>query len=195
MPKTMVPGLTPYTPTARFFHWLMAVLVILQITAGLIMVNTGPEGSLLHTISSTLKLYDGHKLMGIVLIGLVALRIGYRLLNGAPPDEPTLEPWQKETSHMVHGWIYGLLLAVPLLGWLGISLYPAVVLFGGGLEVPGLAVPNREQSVGVFLLHAYAAFALIALIAMHVGAALYHHVIRGDDTLRRMLPGLPPRRD
>ncbi|MCB1510107.1 MAG: cytochrome b [Hyphomicrobiaceae bacterium] len=182
------PGTWNYSPFARAMHWLMAALVIFQIAAGLIMTADVPESSVLGRISAALSLYDLHKLLGMLLLLLIFVRIGYRVIAGAPDDEPTLEPWQKEASHFTHAWIYLLLIVLPLVGWIGISLYPAVVALG--IKIPAILPPDRKASVIAFAIHTYAAFVLIALIAMHVGAALYHHVIRKDGVLVRMLPGL-----
>jgi cytochrome b561 len=178
---------------ARRLHWLMAALVILQVIAGLIMVNA-PEGSLLARMSDTIGLYNGHKLLGLLLLALVLIRLAWRIAHGAPPEEPTLTVWQRETSSLVHSWIYLGLIVVPLLGWVGISLYPALDV--GWFKIPSLVTtPNEASSTVVLAAHAFAAFVLVGLIVMHVGAALYHYFIRGDGVLARMLPGLrTPRR-
>jgi len=179
---------------ARTLHWLMAALVLFQIATGLVMVYEGPEGNLWSRLTDVFDLYSLHKLLGLVLLALVLIRIAYRVSHGAPPDEPTIEVWQQEASHFVHAWIYFLLILIPLLGWLGISLYPAVLLFGA-FEVPSLVPADRAKSAAVFAAHAYAAFTLVGLIILHISAALYHHFVRGDDVLRRMLPGLRERKD
>jgi cytochrome b561 len=186
-------GVQAYGPTARLLHWLMAGLVVVQVTAGLIMVYAAPPPSLLGRLSDALGLYSVHKVLGLTLLALVLIRIAYRVLHGAPPEEPTLAVWQHETSSLVHAWIYLALIVVPILGWVGISLYPALVVFDR-FTLPSLTAPDEAKSVAVFAAHAIAAFTLIALVAMHVGAALYHHFIRGDGVLRRMLPSLRPRR-
>jgi cytochrome b561 len=171
----------------------MAVLVALQVTAGLVMVYAAPPG-LLATLSDTLGLYSAHKVLGLILLALALIRIAYRVARGAPPGEPTLAVWQRETSWLVHAWIYLALVLVPILGWVGISLYPALAVFDR-FSLPGLTAPDEAKSVAVFGAHAIAAFALVGLVAMHVGAALYHHFVRGDGVLLRMLPGLRTRRN
>jgi cytochrome b561 len=194
MPLPDTPHMPVYRTVARRLHWLMAGLVVIQIVAGLVMVYEGAEGSLVVRLAEALSLYDGHKLLGLVLLALVVVRLAYRIRVGTPADEPTLEPWQREASHLVHAWIYLLLIVVPLLGWAGVSLYPAVVLFGS-FSIPAILSPDRDASAAVLAAHRYGAFALIGLIGAHVGAALYHHYVRGDDVLRRMLPTLrAPRR-
>ncbi|HUS98255.1 MAG TPA: cytochrome b [Hyphomicrobiaceae bacterium] len=183
-----------YSPTARVMHWLMAALIIFQFAAGLIMVYDGPKPNLLATVSDSLALYDTHKLLGVALVALVLVRISYRILRGAPADEPSMEVWQREASHFVHAWIYLLMIAVPLLGWIGVSLYPALVVYGA-IPLPALLSPDRARSAVVLAAHAAAAYVLIAMIAMHVGAVFYHRVIRRDGVLRRMWPGLGTRKD
>jgi cytochrome b561 len=181
-----------YAGTARLLHWLMAVLVVLQIGAGLIMVYRGPEPNLWATLTDTLSLYSAHKLLGLILLALLLIRIAHRVGRGVPPEEPTLAVWQREGSRLVHAWIYLLLMVIPVLGWIGISLYPALVIFDA-FAIPGLLPPDQPKSDSVFAAHKYAAFALASLIVVHVAAALYHHFIRGDGVLRRMWPGLGAR--
>lgn len=176
-----------YGPTARMLHWLMAALVLIQVTIGLVMVSGGPERDIFATVTDALALYDVHKLLGVVLLGLAALRLVNRLRRGTPPQEPGLDVWQREASALVHAWIYLLLILVPVLGWVGISLYPALTLFGS-VALPALSAPDKAASAPVFVAHALAAFVLIGLIVVHVAAALHHHFMRGDGVLRRMLP-------
>lgn len=183
------PGVISYRWPARALHWLMVGLIVFQLLAGLIMVYEGPEGNIWGRIAGALQLYDLHKLLGLVLLALVLVRVLYRVIAGAPADEPTLEVWQREISHLVHAWLYFLMIVIPVLGWLGISLYPALVIFGS-IPLPGLVAPDRPLSEVVLKAHAYAAFTLIGLLLVHVAAALYHHFVRRDDVLQRMLPRL-----
>lgn len=174
-----------YSPPARALHWLTVALIFVQIPVGVFMVRYAyatefkwPSG----------QLYDAHKLMGLVILALVAFRLIYRLVNGAPPDEPTLESWQKIVSHITHWALYALLIAVPVLGWLAISYYGPFKPFG--ISLPALVAENQDRATLVFRLHMIAAFTLAGLIALHIGAALFHFVVRKDGVLARMLPGL-----
>ena len=189
-PQPNPPGVgLAYSPMARLLHWLTVAFVAVMVPVGLIMTSRAE-----HNIwdGLTNALYSSHKLAGVLLLVLVAVRLGYRLLRGAPADEPGIEAWQRLASHLTHWLIYVLLVAVPVLGWIGISLYPALDIFGV-FKLPGLVAPNQPQSGTVFMLHKLGAFALLGLVAMHVAAALYHHLVRKDGVLRRMLPGLKPR--
>ena len=178
-----------YSPAARHFHWLTFALMAVQVPLGKIMEHRGNDLNIWDDLTNTL--YSWHKLIGMVILVLVLARLAYRLTNGAPADEPTLEPWQKIVSHLTHWGIYGLLLLVPILGWVGISYYPALDVFG--FKLPALVSPNEAMSKKVLIAHALGAFALVGLIGMHVGAALFHYIVRKDGVLNRMLPSLPRR--
>lgn len=184
-------GVEIYSPAARRFHWWTVALILVQVPLGLAMAYRGNVLNVWDSLTNTL--YSSHKTIGLFILLLVVLRLGYRLTHGAPTDEPTIEPWQKLVSHVTHWAIYALLLVVPVLGWLGVSYYPALDLFGL-VKLPGLVAPNQDSAAVVFYWHATAAFVLIALIGMHFGAAMFHHVIRKDNVLARMLPGLMRRR-
>lgn len=190
-PAVAVTEVLVYSPMARALHWLTVAFVALMIPVGLYMVW---RGAATNFDATTNTLYSAHKLAGFLLLWLVVARLGYRLVNGAPPDEPTLEWWQKAGAHLTHWGLYALLLAIPLLGWYGASLYGARGLFFG-LSLPAIAAENPKAAEWVFKLHFWAAMLMLCAIGAHVGAALYHHVIRGDGVLRRMLPGLKPRGD
>lgn len=180
-----MPAQEVYRPFARHMHWLTVALVAGLVPVGLFMTYRGNTLNIWDGLTNSL--YSAHKLTGFVLLWLVVVRLGYRLLRGAPADEPTLTPLQKRVSHAVHWAIYGLLLAVPLAGWLAVSLYPSLGLFGL-FNLPALVGPNQEMAARAFLAHKIMAISLVALILAHVGAALMHHFILKDGVLRRMLP-------
>jgi cytochrome b561 len=170
-----------YSLAARRLHWWTVLLLAIQAPLGLFMVRLGAATDF---AEPTGKLYDSHKLIGLAILMLALARLAYRLAHGAPADEPTLEPWQKGASHITHWALYALLISVPTLGWLAISYYGPFEPFG--IKLPTLAVQNDAKATQVFHWHRLAAYALILLIGMHVGAALFHYVIRRDGVLRRM---------
>jgi cytochrome b561 len=129
-------------------------------------------------------LYNAHKLTGIVIFFLVLARLAYRLTQGAPADEPTIEWWQKAAAHATHWSLYLLLLLVPIVGYLGISLYPALDVFG--IPLPSIAPANQQAAERVFFLHWVGAVLILLLVSAHVGAALFHYFIRKDGVLQRM---------
>jgi len=178
-------GQRVYSPVARRFHWATAAGVLVMIPLGLAMTYRGNSMNVWDGLTN--GLYSTHKLLGFLLLWLMAGRLAYRLLRGAPPDEPGLLWWQKAASHTVHWLLYGLLLIVPLLGWIGVSLYPSLGIFGL-FDLPALAAPSEAAAKRVLALHGWLAWLIGALAAVHVGAALHHHLILKDGVLRRMLP-------
>jgi cytochrome b561 len=178
-----------YPAGARHFHWITAAFVFIMVPVGFYMVYRG-ETTNFDALTNTL--YSNHKLAGFILLWLVVARLGFRFIKGAPSDEPSLTPLQKTVSHLVHWVLYGLLLVVPLLGWIGVSLYPALGI-PFGLSLPALTTPDEKLAETVLNLHKLGAILLTLLVLANIGAALFHHLIRKDNVLRRMLPGLKAR--
>jgi cytochrome b561 len=176
-----------YSQTARRFHWWTALIVLIMIPLGIVMSYEGPAFKLAEV--TTGRMNSAHKLLGFVLLWLIVARLFYRIRNGAPRDEPTLTPLQKGVSHATHWALYLLLLAVPLSGWIGVSLYGAREIFGL-FSLPPLSGVNQPLSDKVFVFHFWGAMLILALALMHISAGLFHYFIRKDGVLRRMLPRL-----
>ena len=181
------PQVEVYSPTARRFHWYVVALILLQFPIGWGMTYRGGELNIWDSLTNTL--YSSHKLIGMIILLVVLMRLGYRLVHGAPKEEPTLETWHRNASATNHWGLYALLIVVPLLGWLGVSYYPALDIFGL-FKLPGLVAANKETAESVFEYHGIAAFVLLAFAGVHIAAALYHYFIRGDNVLARMIPRL-----
>jgi cytochrome b561 len=180
-----------YSGRARTFHWLTVALVLVQVPLGLAMVYRGKWLDLFDAVTNTM--YSSHKLLGMIILIVVVARLLYRFAHGAPADEPTLATWQKVISHLNHWGLYLMLIVVPLLGWLGVSYYGALDIFGL-FSLPALASQDQAQADAILGLHLLAAIALVLLVGLHVAAALYHYFIRGDNVLGRMWPALLRRR-
>ncbi len=176
-----------YSAGARHFHWWTFAFVAIQFILGFAMLVRASWLDIWDFLTNTL--YSAHKLLGMIILLLVIARLFYRLRRGAPDDEPSLEPWQKIISHLTHWAIYALLILVPVIGWFGVQLYPALDVFGL-FSLPAVVPPNQATSAWVLWLHSITAFALAFLLVMHVGAALFHHFIRKDGVLARMVPWL-----
>jgi cytochrome b561 len=172
-----------YGAPARWLHWLMAFLIAVQLPVGAIMSY---RGNILDLWNATTDfLYSAHKLLGSVLLILVVVRFLVRMIVVSPPPEPGLARWQVLVASANHAGLYLLLLIVPVLGWLGASLFPALDVFGV-ISLPPISGADRAASDTVFLLHGLAALLLTGLIFLHVGAALFHRFVRRDGVLRRM---------
>jgi cytochrome b561 len=174
-----------YSAPARLLHWWIALLIAVQVPVGAVMSY---RGNILDLWNATTDfLYSLHKSLGFVLLILVVIRVLVRLIRGSPDPEPGLARWQVRIAVANHAGLYLLLLVVPLLGWFGASLFPALDLFGV-ISLPSISEPDRAASETVFALHGLAALLLVVLAGLHIGAALYHHFVRRDGVLRRMLP-------
>lgn len=178
-----------YSAVAMALHWAIALLIVLEIGLGLRM--EGPPGAI------TFAVYQLHKSVGITILVLTLVRIGWRWTHRPPPpgDGPS---WEKRLAHAVHLGFYGLLLAIPLSGWLIVSASRTgidTVLFGlvpfphipgiPGLEpAPRAAVEEAAETA-----HRLLGYALYGLLALHVLGALKHHLVDRDHGLARILPG------
>ena len=175
-----------YSGIARFFHWLTVILLLVTIPIGLAMTYRGGELNIWDTTTNVL--YNSHKALGVIILAVVLMRLAYRLIHGAPADEPTLTGLQKLVAHVVHWTLYGLLILIPIIGWIGVSMFPALELFGL-FKLPALAAPDQATAKWMFEVHEILGKLLLALIALHVVAALGHHFVLRDGVLRRMWPG------
>ena len=158
-----------YTGTAKLLHWVIALCVIAAIPMGIAMLRVG-SGPLQN------QLFDLHRSFGALILGLMALRIIWRLFHKPPPLDIELAPAQRFAAEATHILLYVLLLAIPIGGWIGTNMYPAQISVFGLFTLPAL-------------IHGWAGFAVGGLVLMHIGAALHHHFIRKDGLLNRMLPG------
>ena len=173
-----------YSFAARALHWLVAAFVICMIPLGLYMVS---RGAATNFDALTGKLYDLHKLAGFTVLWLILLRIIVRLRRGAPPPLAALTPLERIASTAVHHLLYVMLLVVPLLGWAGISAYPALNIFGL-FNLPGILPANEPLANKIFSVHGLLAQGLGILALIHIAAALRHRFIKHDGVLRRMWP-------
>jgi cytochrome b561 len=176
-----------YKRTARVLHWVTVALVAIQLPVGLYMTYRGNTLNVWDAVTG--GLYNGHKVAGLIILLVVLWRLGYRLTRGAPSDEPTIEPWQRFASHLNHWGLYILLICAPIAGYIGISLFPALDIFGL-FSLPGLVAPDKEAAKTAFAVHKLLVVLLVLLIAVHVAAALFHYFVRKDNVLGRMIPRL-----
>ena len=177
-----------YTPAAKSLHWLMAIMILGMLTLGLYMheLPFSPE---------KLQLYSWHKWFGVTLFLLVWLRLAWRLWHPAPKLPATLSPLMRGAAHAGHAALYILMIAIPLSGWLMSSAQGFQTVWFGLIPIPDLIGRDRMLADALVLVHKTLNLALMLLLAVHVLAALWHHFILKDDTLRRMRLNLNPVRN
>ncbi|HEV8694536.1 MAG TPA: cytochrome b [Lysobacter sp.] len=172
---------------SQLLHWLIVLLIFGLGIIGLVMVDL-PKSPRYFWV------YDLHKSFGLTAIALVLLRLAWRFYAGAPNPVPGTPTWQERIATATHWLLYLLLFAVPLSGWLFDSLSGLRPLRWFGLfRVPRLASPDQALAEVARESHEWLFWMLIALVAAHTGAALYHHLFQHDATLTRMLPARRPR--
>ena len=173
---------------SQAFHWTIVLLLLVIAVVGLTM------GELPRT-PKYFWVYTVHKSLGLTILVLMLLRLGWRLHAGAPPPVAGTPRLQAMVASVTHWALYALVLAMPLSGWLYDSASGLRPFRWFGLaEVPKLSPPDEGLAELANNAHETLFWVLVLLVAVHAGAALYHHIFQRDDTLRRMLPGYRARR-
>ncbi len=164
---------------ARSLHWGMAVVIFAMFALGLWMRTLDYYSPWYRSAP------DLHKSIGILLLITLFVRVIWRFIN-IHPDDSYLQPVERSLSHIVHGGFYFLLFVHMGAGYLISTVDGRAISVFGWFEIPSLyEQKGLEEQVG--LLHEYLSYSLMALVALHIMAALKHHFIDGDPTLRRML--------
>ena len=180
--------MNPPSPTQRYgflsigMHWLMLVLLA-AVYACINLSDLFPKGS---ETRDALKAW--HYTLGLSVLVLVWLRLAARLAGRVPPIEPPPPEWQRKSAAIVHAALYVLMIGMPLVGWLILSARGRQVPFFG-LQLPALAGESRSLARLLREIHEVAGNAGYFLVGVHAAAALFHHYVVRDNTLRRMLPG------
>ena len=175
-----------YTTTAKLLHWLLALALIAALGMGLYMVS-------LSFSPLRLKLYNWHKWLGVAILVLSLVRLGWRLRH-RPPALPAamqaaMPAWQRLLHHATHHAMYALFFLVPLLGWAYSSAAGFSIVFLGIVPLPDWVPVSEPLAEFLKPLHQWSAYAFAALIVLHIAAAFKHQLIDRDGLLQRMLPG------
>ncbi|MGE0740012.1 MAG: YceI family protein [Hyphomonadaceae bacterium] len=192
-----------YTAVAIVLHWAIAFAILFMIPLGWWMGDQAEDGAV---TDGVFRAYQLHKSIGLTVLALSLVRLGWRLANPPPPLPAHMPQWERIVAKATHWAFYVLMIALPLTGWLYVSagwsehddqplmvtthwfgLFVVPHLFG----LPGAGLDVRESvaeaSMGV---HSKLAWAALVLAALHVAAALKHHFFDRDETLAHMVPGL-----
>jgi cytochrome b561 len=167
---------------ARTFHWLIAVLAIFLIAYGGWMAHFAPRPDrLMH--------YSFHSSIGYDLLLLLVFRLCWRAMDPAPLTPPGMVRWERVAAMSSHFLLYVLLLAVSVTGWLlaGTLRRPLSATLLGFIPVPVLN-NSGDRAFHDLMEHTHQilSYVLLALVVVHVAAALRHHYIKKNDVLRRM---------
>lgn len=172
-----------YGLVSRMFHWLMAFVIVAMFGVGIWMVDLDYYSPYYHSAPNL------HKSVGILLLIALAVRFGWRLANVRPDDED-LSPFERTASRVVHWGFYPLLLALMVSGYLISTADGRPIEVFGWFSIPSPgANKGLEDTAGA--VHAYLAYAVILVAAVHAAAAVKHHVVDGGRSLSRMWSGPP----
>ena len=172
-----------YSKVAMLMHWLLALMIIGLISFGLLMTN--------ENVPNRFALYQWHKSFGITVLFLSLFRLFWRLSHKPPALPEGMKPWEITASKLTHVGFYVFMIGMPLLGWAmaSASRFPRTDIF---YIIPWVDLPfiPRDKNLESTLktLHELGGKIMIALIVLHIGAALKHQFVNQDNLLARMLP-------
>lgn len=165
-------------------HWAIAALILGLMLIGFVMRRMEIDPVL------QFSLYQWHKSFGFTALGLAILRTGWWLVERSPQSLASLSAVEHDAARFTHLMLIALSLLVPLAGWAVASASTLDIpsFYFNLVVIPDLPLPKSEVSEAFWAFaHAMLAYVLLAIVAIHTAAALYHHIVRRDAVLRRML--------
>lgn len=171
-----------YRLPARLLHWTMAVLVMAMVPIGFLMLND--------VISRDLRniMFIAHKNTGVLLLVLILVRLLYRWRNPPNLKPVALPAVQAFAAHATHVVLYGLLLVMPLSGYIRVRAggFPIEAL--DALGIPPLVPRSNALADFAQAIHFYGGYAILVFAALHIGAAAFHGLVKRDGIFSRMWP-------
>ncbi len=168
---------------AKFFHWTIVLLIIMQGIVGLVMVDMPKKPNII-------PVYNFHKSVGMTILALAVLRLAWRAFDPRPAEPPGMPRWQVLGARAGHMLLYTLLFLVPLSGWWFDSVTALRPLYWFGLfEIPHFTGPDPSLKELARDRHQFLFWALVVVALGHAAMAFVHQFINRDGTLLRMLPG------
>jgi len=175
-----------YGATAILSHWLLALLIAGNFAFGLYFID-------LPFSPQKLRYFSWHKWAGVIVVPLAAILLATRLARGTVPLPAEMPEWERRVSDWTHMLLYIFYFASPLSGWLYSSATGFQTVLFGVLPIPDLLSKSRELAEPLKAAHHWINYALAAVVAVHVAAAIKHHFVDRDDVLTRMIPLLRKR--
>jgi len=173
-----------YPLSWRLLHWLMALMIVGLLIVGLVMADRA-EANIWDDLTNLL--YAWHKALGFSIIFLLILRIMLRRRGGAPVYPSHVSPKLLAIAHQAHTLLYTLMIVVPMMGWAGVTAYPALITIGG-YKLPAMPFVPQDEGLAkqLFDLHGWLALGLGAVIIAHIAGSLKHLFIDRDGVFQRM---------
>jgi cytochrome b561 len=171
-----------YTKPAVLLHWIIALLIIAAFALGLTMVDIPG------LTPTKLKYFSWHKWMGVTVLGLACLRLLWRLTHAAPAYPVHMPQWQQKAAHHLHALLYVLMFAIPVSGYIYTLSAGVPVVYLGLFPLPVFMAPDPQLKPLLKLIHYWLNMTLLAVVCLHVLAALKHQFIDRDGIFKRILP-------
>ena len=178
MPSNTTPT---YSLVSRLLHWIMVPLVWGLFGLGLYMTSLDYYHAWYHAAPWW------HKSFGLLVLALLVIRLGWRLIQGKPPPLANHAPWEVLAARITHALLYQLLLLICATGYLIATLKGQGIAFFGILEIPAIIESMEDPEDYIGRIHLWSAVILIILSLLHAVAALKHHFVDRDNTMKRML--------
>jgi cytochrome b561 len=170
-----------YGPLSITLHWVM-LLLIAAVYACMELRGYFPKGG---DIREGMKTW--HFMLGLSVLALVACRATFHLISVVPGIVPDPPKWQTLFAKLIHVALYVFMIGMPLLGWLTLSAAGKTIPFFG-LQLPPLVAQSKSVADWAKEIHETGSTFGYFLIGLHAAAALFHHYVVRDNTLRRMFP-------
>jgi len=164
---------------AQALHWTMFALIAAAMTAALV-IDAFPRDSAAQSFTLA-----AHESLGLTVLLLACVRIAWKLAGSTPPGLGP--PLQQRLARTAHGALYVLMFILPAMGYVVATARGHDPAFYG-LSVPSLIAKNRAVARNAKEIHEILAWTLVAVVALHAAAAVWHHVVLRDGVLARMLP-------
>ena len=174
---------THYTNTAKILHWTIAGAIVLQFVLAKLADLAGDEDLAVRELA----LLANHKSVGITILALALFRLVWRTKNPPPPLPATMPVWQVRASHFSHWALYGLIIVIPITGWLMSSASAYSVSWFNLFQLPDFVAPNPDLKKTFKDIHETLAQILAVIALIHIGAALKHGMFDKDGVLNRIV--------
>lgn len=176
-----------YALIQRLLHWIIAVMVLGALTVGWTLGTLGFQG-VLDTFGKEMTdtLYTYHKTFGVMILGLMLLRIALKLALPTPPHDPPLTDVERKASGAVHGILYVALVGMAVTGWLGTGAAGFPVQFFDWTLPPILSRDKATGELLLYTLHGVFGFIITICVFLHIGGALKHWLVNKDGVMRRI---------
>ncbi len=172
-----------YGAVAKIFHWVSVPLMIFAIASGCVIGFIRD--------SSKFEFYAIHESLGFTLFLVAVARLAWRRFNPPPPLPDHLPPLMRRAAEGAHHALYAALIIQPVLGFFGTNAWgfpmAGATAYLGFIDFPKFMEVNATLGTILLAAHKYLGWAIIALLFAHIGGAIYHHTIRRDGTLMRII--------